>query len=312
MTINNIHSEPDGGPNEVTVVRVTDAERRAGQAAMSKIRHAVLAMHRDGIVIVENAIEESHLDTLRRRMLGDVYELIAREATHYNFEDKDIGNVSQVPPFFPGYIFQDIVANPIGAAIMSAVIGPRSEFRWFHGNTAVKSTKRQVVHCDFGWDYYDFPTGIVTNIMLQDVAPANGSTEIWLGTHKLASLKQHAKPPLRGMDPGAVEERRRVRPPVYPCMKKGSLILRDMRLWHAGMPNSTDTPRFMLGFLNFPSWYENSMKLLLPCSAQKEIEGMQTDFLIPGKYVPDDEYDHLAVPFDLECAPIGERTGRAK
>lgn len=43
-----------------------------------------------------------------------------------------------------------------------------------------------------------------------------------------------------------VEARRKLCPPVQPLLPKGSIIIRDFRLWHAGMPNRTDEPRVML------------------------------------------------------------------
>lgn len=309
MTINNFYSEPLGGPNEVQRLHVTDEERVSGLAKMSTIREAVLAINRDGIVVLENAIEEAHVDKLKERMMKDTYELLRRDTTHYNFDDKEAANVSQVPPVYPGYIFRDVLANPIGTSIISALIGPRSEFRWMFGNTAVKSQKRQPVHADIKWDYYDFPTGIVSNVMLQDVSPENGSTEIWLGSHKTTSFKKHMQSPAsyRGrIHPDEVEKRRTIRPPIYPCIKKGSLIIRDIRIWHAGMPNKTDTPRIMIGFINFPAWYENRMRVSFPRSAKKDIKEIGKEVNFVADYVDDEKYDHLSLPFDYEYAPIGE------
>jgi hypothetical protein len=64
---------------------------------------------------------------------------------------------------------------------------------------------------------------------------------------------------------GLMEKRREVSPPFQPVVPRGmytssiialqstltvwfvgSIILRDLRLWHAGMPNRTDNPRVML------------------------------------------------------------------
>ena len=41
-------------------------------------------------------------------------------------------------------------------------------------------------------------------------------------------------------------ERSKHLPALQATMPMGSLILRDMRLWHVGMPNRTDTHRPML------------------------------------------------------------------
>jgi ectoine hydroxylase-related dioxygenase (phytanoyl-CoA dioxygenase family) len=36
------------------------------------------------------------------------------------------------------------------------------------------------------------------------------------------------------------------RPPCQPVVPKGSLVIRDLRLWHAGVGNQTEIPRVML------------------------------------------------------------------
>lgn len=44
-----------------------------------------------------------------------------------------------------------------------------------------------------------------------------------------------------------LEKRRMVRPPVQPEVEAGDIMIRDLRLWHAGMPNSSEKHRIMLG-----------------------------------------------------------------
>ena len=46
--------------------------------------------------------------------------------------------------------------------------------------------------------------------------------------------------------PEIVEARREIRPPMQPTVKKGDIVIRDLRLWHAGMPNETDKERIMI------------------------------------------------------------------
>ena len=43
-----------------------------------------------------------------------------------------------------------------------------------------------------------------------------------------------------------MEARRQVRPPVQPICEKGDVMLRDLRMWHAGMPNESEDYRIML------------------------------------------------------------------
>lgn len=68
------------------------------------------------------------------------------------------------------------------------------------------------------------------NISLVDVSPENGSTEIWLGTSRIAEYDDMTED-VFGIKQDRLEARRKVRPPVYPVIKKGSLVLRDIRTW---------------------------------------------------------------------------------
>ena len=48
-----------------------------------------------------------------------------------------------------------------------------------------------------------------------------------------------------------LEQRRQIRGPSQPIIEKGSIVIRDLRLWHAGMPNTTDEVRVMLAMSKF-------------------------------------------------------------
>jgi ectoine hydroxylase-related dioxygenase (phytanoyl-CoA dioxygenase family) len=42
-----------------------------------------------------------------------------------------------------------------------------------------------------------------------------------------------------------------VRAPCQPVVKKGSVVVRDLRLWHGGCPNLSEVPRVMLAMSEF-------------------------------------------------------------
>jgi len=96
---------------------------------------------------------------------------------------------------------------------------------------------------------------LVVNIPVVNVDATNGSTEIWLGTHRdttVAVQDGDSKVPL-----DALERRRLVSAPIQPTIRLGSAIIRDMRLWHAGMPNHTNSPRPMLALIHTVSWWQD-------------------------------------------------------
>ena len=94
------------------------------------------------------------------------------------------------------------------------------------------------------------------------MTPENGSTEIWLGTHVFSQAAQegvHGDRASGRIKGDFLERRREERGPNQPVVKKGSVVIRDLRLWHAGMPNKTEDVRVMLAMIHFAPWYRNTM-----------------------------------------------------
>lgn len=98
------------------------------------------------------------------------------------------------------------------------------------------------------------PFYVIANLPLVDFSPANGSTEFWLGTHAhTTGDDQRVSPPEDPLGPldtfikdDVLEARRTVRPPIQTVTNKGDITLRDLRLWHAGMPNPSKEHRIMI------------------------------------------------------------------
>jgi ectoine hydroxylase-related dioxygenase (phytanoyl-CoA dioxygenase family) len=98
------------------------------------------------------------------------------------------------------------------------------------------------------------PYYIIANVPLVDFSPQNGSTEFWLGSHQSTTgAEQEFRPSGHPLGPydtfikeEFVEARRKVRPPIQTVLSRGDITLRDLRLYHAGMPNPSDGHRIML------------------------------------------------------------------
>lgn len=102
---------------------------------------------------------------------------------------------------------------------------------------------------------------LVVNVTLMDVTAENGATEMWPGTHLI---------PMNG---GRVMEimeaqRREVVPPVRAVSGKGSILLRDMRMWHRGVPNHSNVVRHMIAMVHTIKWMQRSTPLLLNSGAE--------------------------------------------
>ena len=158
-------------------------------------------------------------------------------------------------------MYKDIWANPIACTILKAMLGSELVCHYANGNTALKAIGRQPVHSDIDKPHPMFPFAMIINISLCDVTAENGATEVWPGSHRDSCIDQHTSDYGEAgltIQPALVEERRKHSPPIQPSTKKGSLVVRDVRLWHAGRPNLTETPRIMLAFVVQPKWFSSA------------------------------------------------------
>jgi ectoine hydroxylase-related dioxygenase (phytanoyl-CoA dioxygenase family) len=171
----------------------------------------------------------------------------------------------------------------VSRLIQNRYLGAKPIWNFLTGNNALPHTKglRQPVHKDITFfhpqvcsrDYAPFiqrnatkplrkcPFYVIANIPLCPFNTTTGSTEFWLGSHASTSGKEQmiATPETHLANANLVvgepttnvldlvrEERRKIRPPIQPICDKGDIMLRDLRTWHAGMPNESDEYRIML------------------------------------------------------------------
>lgn len=256
----------------VTLIKLTPEELQSKKMGSHSLQAAVEALHRDGLVVLENAVDVAHLDKLNARMIPEAKELYERPETHRNF-GSDTGNIQQEPVLENGYVFEDIIANPWATEVIQCMLGPRPTLRFYSANTAFKAEGRQPPHIDVDFDFPKVPFGYCVNINLVETSAENGATEVWLGSHADTDRRvlDQTVGSLR-IRSDLLEARRKISPPIQPSLPKGSLIIRDFRIWHAGMPNKTGDPRIMLVTVQFPQWYRSDLKMKLPISVKDKIE----------------------------------------
>lgn len=236
-------------------LELTNDERDRGKAAPDKLEAAAQAVKDDGFVAITNAVHPEHVAALLERTLTDLATILARPDAPFNF---NTGNVQQDPPPFAPFLFRDVLLNETAIAVSKAVLGAGVKNAFYSGNTTLPNDTRQPVHPDVGqlWPgltHATPPFGLVVNIPLVAVSPENGSTELWPGTHNDTQFSI-AQGSVR-IPADVLDKRRAVVPPVQPTLPAGSLLIRDIRLWHAGMPNHTPRPRPMIAMIHWISWW---------------------------------------------------------
>jgi ectoine hydroxylase-related dioxygenase (phytanoyl-CoA dioxygenase family) len=225
------------------------------------------------------------------------------------------------PPHKPELMFEDIWANKAGVAVLENVMGPNPVCVFVDSNTSLGEGfgGRQSVHADMAYNFPTFPCSVSFNYYLEDASSANGSTEVWLGSALESSFKDHkaCREMREGDDPvmprvvnlrdpddrnvlegfgvreAQLEARRKWAPPIQPSIKKGSVMLRDLRTWHAGVANPSRKPRVMLNFIYTPWWHKCPNKAHLPENARPLVEAWASREVAPvrynAEYLPDEQ-----------------------
>lgn len=216
-------------------------------------------------------------------MTGEADEIIKNNAKPFNQGVKS--NILQAPPLKDAeYLYNDVFFNPFVIQLMNTYLGAKPIWNFVTGNNALPHTKglRQPVHKDITFFHPQCPFFVIANVPLCTFNPTTGSTEFWLGSHAstsgheqmiatpethLANARLVVGEPTTNVLDQVREERRKVRPPVQPNCDKGDIMLRDLRTWHAGMPNESDEYRIMLALGYQAQWYPNhTLRTKLPLS----------------------------------------------
>ncbi|KAI1373240.1 hypothetical protein F4677DRAFT_225146 [Hypoxylon crocopeplum] len=271
--------------NTPTIVKASSPEVQKGFLEARNLEKAVGALHRDGLVVVEDVIPHESLDQLNKKMVQDARALQARgEDGPFNY---NTGNLQQDAPPVAEYFSPSIFTNPIATQITTAVLGPRLKWTFCSANSAMPplpggTPARQPVHSDADFRHPDHPFALVVNVPLVTMTAENGSTEIWLGTHNResgidAQEGAHGERASGRIRESMLAERGETCPPCQPVVKKGSIVIRDLRLWHAGMPNLSDEVRVMLAMIHFAPWYRNPMRLQFLEDIKPVLEGLERE-----------------------------------
>lgn len=287
---------PPQGKNEPVRIRPTEQERVAGYWNDRSVKIILSAMHRDGLVLLEDMIDPNHLDKINDFMVADTEKELKKENLHRNF---GVENIQQAPPLhLPELFFDDVYINKLLFHAVTSVLGPKPRMNLISGNNALPhGVKRQPPHSDAMGVHPWCPHYLVANTYTCDAGPHNGVTELWLGTHMFNSEAQCPRNE-RGVTQildSFLEERKQKLPGIQPIVKKGTIMLRDVRLWHAGMPNASDSPRFMIATGFSAPWHHGPYKLRVPDGTgvyERFQHGTKHHDVVPWlQLLPADEYE---------------------
>jgi hypothetical protein len=233
---------------------LTDEEAKTGTLAPDRMRDALRTFRDAGVLVLENAYPREFIATVRAAYDAELERFIAARGGLKAMEGKTFGknHIGFFPYLRPPVADARIAAHPAAVRLLTEVLGADLQCSFFHTNTAFPDSGFQPVHRDSGHLFGTElpvahpPVSVVINIPLCDFTVENGSTEYWPGSHLIVDVAPEDAKQLDARAAGLPSARLNV--------PAGSLVLRDLRVWHRGMPNPSQTTRTMMAIVYTRGW----------------------------------------------------------
>lgn len=238
-----------------------------------EVEQAVSLFHRDGFVVVRDALTPEQVEFLRAGVDQAVDDIVAldpdrsgnRGSHRYSF-----GGSSSTRSMLHRPEWQMLIDVPTVAPILAAIFGSTEYIvRAASGDFCLPgATEYQPLHADVG-DFVDEdrtpfssfhdPAGLVSirdlpcpyvcvNFMPVDITRLNGPTRQIPGT-------QRSRAPI----PRRSEEPEWMRLSTVCPVPAGAVQIRDVRAWHGGTPNLSDDVRAIPNVEYYAPWFREPM-----------------------------------------------------
>ena len=217
------------------------------------------AFRRDGVLVVENAIDGALLAALRDDFAAWVEESRARPGDwgawvdgrprfevepEHGPETPALRRV-QAPTEISEACFRAVVESPV-ADMVADLIGP--DVKLHHSKINSKLPKSSTVvkwHQDFPFTPHSNADLVTALIMIDEVTPENGPLEVVKGSHRGPLMSLWHDGVFTGAVAPEVEADCRARAEMC-CGPAGSVCLMHTRLLHGSAPNRSARPRTLL------------------------------------------------------------------
>ncbi|MDQ3813425.1 MAG: phytanoyl-CoA dioxygenase family protein [Armatimonadota bacterium] len=223
-------------------MQLTPDERQSRTWQPENLRLAVQLVKVNGYVVLESVLPPDLVTELHTHFMRVFEAYVARTDAN-----RGSNRYQMHLPFRPPFIDPAVITNPFTLAIIDELLGSDCVCHYFASDTPMPGSDYQRVHADIHLLFPETPLSlpaysIVLNIPLVDFRDDNGPVEIWPGgTHFM---------------PGGIDVQQ-LAPLMHServLMPAGSLLIRDMRMWHRGTPNRSDAARPNLALIYSRHW----------------------------------------------------------
>lgn len=210
---------------------------------MDLLSTSLAALRAEGFVLHERLVAVEVVASLRNTLDGLTLP------TAFNYA---AGHLHLRAPRTPDVLVEPIFGVPLLSTLAAALLGPAPSIVALASNLSLPCAVGQPLHSDIPHRRSVGPNscsqGLVFNVFLSDVTEMDGPTEVVAGSHtwNISSIAPDS----------------RLIPPDYPVPSDlritlvapaGSVVVRDIRLWHRATPNTGPSSRHLLSWIVRPS-----------------------------------------------------------
>jgi ectoine hydroxylase-related dioxygenase (phytanoyl-CoA dioxygenase family) len=236
------------------LMKVSAEEWASSTMEAETIAQAVNQIRLNGYVILENVLPVELIDELYasfRSVYQKLYD-IDPDNTEVNTSEFRKNRARMNMPFEKPFADPRVIASSFVVPIFEQLLGKDMIFTYAAVDAPLPGSDYQVAHSDAPPFYPELainlpPAGLALNIPLVDITEQNGPTEIWPGGTHLT--------PEMYIKPEYIIETSKLNKPIKVLLPKGSILLRDLRIWHRGTPNNSDSIRPLMTLIYARPWW---------------------------------------------------------
>ena len=242
-------------------MKVSPSEIQQGKLNPENLTEALRTLRDTGYVVLEKILPEDWVATLHEATTEALTAHINAQPDKEAWLEERKSHVGMFAPVTMPFMDPLAIENPLALQVMEGAMGGNLSCSFYNTNNAWPGSGYQHIHRDFGMLFPEFPVPlpvhtVVVNISLVDFTPENGSTEVWPGSHLITDHSLE--------EPKQLEARAARLPSTRTDMPAGSLVVRDLRMWHRGVPNLSDKPRSMLAIVYKRDFVRVHDQMLIP------------------------------------------------
>lgn len=235
---------------------ITENEKRSGFVDPEKLAAIVEQIETIGFAALTNVVSQESCELHAQAIQDDVKKVRASGTKTAHERVTGEGHLQLGLRRFAPYVKADLVANPIIENVIAAVLGRGAWLGFYSGNVNCGGSTYQPLHYDrpFSWTTPEAaakaghswpppPTSLGCSIALEDITLDNGATEIYPGTHNATETIGLLKGSRLEDHPALLEK---WGPADRMPIPAGGVVIRDPRMWHRGVPNSSSRARAMI------------------------------------------------------------------